>query len=60
MAPDTVNTPNKDSGVVEVAVNGRRYRLPKRPTVVVCIDGSSPATSSAPSSRPRAVVRQRC
>jgi phosphonoacetate hydrolase len=37
MAPDSVN---KISG--EVDVNGRRYRLPKRPTVVVCIDGSEP------------------
>jgi phosphonoacetate hydrolase len=37
MAPDTVNTVGN-----EVAVNGRRYRLPKRPTVVVCIDGSEP------------------
>jgi phosphonoacetate hydrolase len=26
-----------------VAVNGRRYRLPARPVVVVCIDGSEPA-----------------
>lgn len=26
----------------EIAVNGRRYRLPVRPTVVVCIDGSEP------------------
>src|SRR5438477_2666007 len=42
MAPDTVNTPNKEAGVDDVAVNGRRYRVPKRPTVVVCIDGSEP------------------
>jgi phosphonoacetate hydrolase len=42
MAPDTVNTPNKGSGVGEVTVNNRRYRLPKQPTVVVCIDGSEP------------------
>ncbi len=42
MAPDTANTPNKGSGVGEVTVNGRRYRLPKQPTVVVCIDGSEP------------------
>lgn len=27
----------------EVKVNGRRYRLPKRPTVVICIDGFDPA-----------------
>ena len=26
----------------EVSVNGRRYRLPRQPTVVVCIDGSEP------------------
>jgi phosphonoacetate hydrolase len=26
----------------DVLVNGRRYRLPQRPTVVVCIDGSEP------------------
>src|ERR1700741_4575413 len=37
MAPDSVNTL---SG--EIDVNGRRYKLPKRPTVVVCIDGSEP------------------
>jgi len=42
MAPDTINTPNKSSGVGEVTVNGRRYRLPRQPTVVVCIDGSEP------------------
>lgn len=36
MAPDTISTTG------DVAVNGRRYRLPKRPTVVVCIDGSEP------------------
>jgi phosphonoacetate hydrolase len=27
----------------DVSVNGRRYRWPKMPTVVVCIDGSEPA-----------------
>jgi len=27
----------------EVTVNGRRYAWPKRPTVVVCLDGSAPA-----------------
>ena len=37
MAPDSINT----SGG-EIAVNGRRYRLPKQPVVVVCIDGSEP------------------
>ena len=26
----------------EVTVNGRPYRLPRRPTVVVCVDGSEP------------------
>jgi phosphonoacetate hydrolase len=36
MAPDTLNL------VGDVTVNGRRYRLPRRPTVVVCIDGSEP------------------
>jgi len=32
-------------GVVtrEITVNGRRYAWPKRPTVVVCLDGSAPA-----------------
>ena len=28
---------------VEVELNGRRYRRPKRPTVIVCIDGFDPA-----------------
>ena len=37
MAPDSLNTTGG-----EIAVNGRRYRLPKRPTVVVCVDGSEP------------------
>jgi phosphonoacetate hydrolase len=37
MAPDSLNTAGGD-----VTVNGRRYRLPKQPTVVVCIDGSEP------------------
>lgn len=37
MAPDTINTIGG-----EVTVNSRRYRLPKQPTVVVCIDGSEP------------------
>jgi phosphonoacetate hydrolase len=36
MAPDTLST------LGEVTVNDRCYRLPKRPTVVVCIDGSEP------------------
>src|SRR6267154_4492078 len=42
MAPDSLNTANKDTGAGEIAVNGRRYRLPKQPIVVVCIDGSEP------------------
>src|SRR5258708_7253681 len=37
MAPDSINT---ISG--EITVNRRTYKLPKRPTVVVCIDGSEP------------------
>ncbi len=32
MAPDSVNTTGG-----EIAVNGRRYRLPKAPVVVVCV-----------------------
>lgn len=28
--------------VGEVTVNGRRYRFPRQPTVVVCLDGSEP------------------
>src|ERR1700738_4932652 len=42
MAPDSINTPNGKDGVGEITVNGRRYGLPKWPTVVVCIDGSEP------------------
>ena len=37
MAPDSINTI-----LGEIDVNGRRYRLPKQPIVVVCIDGSEP------------------
>jgi phosphonoacetate hydrolase len=37
MAPDSLNTTGG-----EISVNGRRYRLPKQPIVVVCIDGSEP------------------
>ena len=37
MAPDSI-----DSVGGEIALNGRRYALPRRPTVVVCIDGSEP------------------
>ena len=37
MAPDSINTIGGD-----ITVNGRTYRLPKQPVVVVCIDGSEP------------------
>jgi phosphonoacetate hydrolase len=37
MAPDSI-----DSVGGEITLNGRRYALPRRPTVVVCIDGSEP------------------
>ncbi|MDI1283643.1 MAG: phosphonoacetate hydrolase [Reyranella sp.] len=37
MAPDGLNTTGG-----EIAVNGRRYHLPKQPIVVVCVDGSEP------------------
>ena len=37
MAPDSINSTGG-----EIAVNGRTYRLPKQPIVVVCIDGSEP------------------
>ena len=37
MAPDSL-TPSGG----EIAVNGRSYRLPKQPIVVVCVDGSEP------------------
>ena len=37
MAPDSLNTTGG-----EIAVNGRRYRLPKQPVVIVCVDGSEP------------------
>jgi phosphonoacetate hydrolase len=37
MAPDSINTIGR-----EIEVNGRSYRLPRQPTVVVCIDGSEP------------------
>ncbi|MCW5735346.1 MAG: phosphonoacetate hydrolase [Enhydrobacter sp.] len=30
------------SSLGDVTVNGRSYRLPRRPTIVVCIDGSEP------------------
>ena len=38
MAPDTLTR----DATGAVTVNGRTYRLPKNPTVVVCIDGSEP------------------
>src|SRR5215218_2740858 len=37
MAPDSLHPTGG-----EIAVNGRRYRLPRQPTVVVCVDGSEP------------------
>ncbi len=37
MALDSMNTDSR-----EIAVNGRSYRLPKQPVVVVCVDGSEP------------------
>ncbi len=37
MAPDSINV----SGG-EISVNGRSYRLPTQPVVVVCVDGSEP------------------
>ncbi|MBS0520821.1 MAG: phosphonoacetate hydrolase [Proteobacteria bacterium] len=37
MSPDSINA-SRDA----VTVNGRHYRLPRRPTVVVCVDGSQP------------------
>src|SRR5829696_834240 len=33
---------NVQSRIADVQANGRRYRWPKTPTVVVCIDGSEP------------------
>ena len=37
MAPDSINVSGGD-----ISVNGRSYRLPKQPVVVVCVDGSEP------------------
>ncbi len=37
MAPDSHSV-----GGNAISVNGRAYRLPRRPTVVVCVDGSEP------------------
>jgi phosphonoacetate hydrolase len=37
MAPDSIGSVSS-----EVTVNGRHYRLPRHPTVVVCVDGSEP------------------
>ena len=42
MAPDSINTTNKDIGGSGITANDRTYRLPKQPVVVVCIDGSEP------------------
>ena len=33
---DTIST------IGDITVNGRTYRLPRQPVVVVCIDGSEP------------------
>ncbi len=37
MAPDSMNVSGGD-----ISVNGRTYRLPRHPVVVVCVDGSEP------------------
>jgi len=37
MAPDSINVSGGD-----ISVNGRTYRLPRHPVVVVCVDGSEP------------------
>jgi phosphonoacetate hydrolase len=37
MAPDSMNVSGSN-----ISVNGRSYRLPKQPVVVVCVDGSEP------------------
>ncbi|SKA21491.1 phosphonoacetate hydrolase [Enhydrobacter aerosaccus] len=37
MSPDSL-----DAGRDTVTVNGRIYRLPQQPTIVICIDGSEP------------------
>jgi phosphonoacetate hydrolase len=37
MAPDSINVSGGD-----ISVNGRTYRLPRQPIVVVCVDGSEP------------------
>ena len=37
MAPDSMNVSGGD-----ISVNGRTYRLPRQPVVVVCVDGSEP------------------
>ncbi len=37
MAPDSMNVSGGD-----ISVNGRSYRLPQQPVVVVCVDGSEP------------------
>ncbi|MBX3500684.1 MAG: phosphonoacetate hydrolase [Alphaproteobacteria bacterium] len=38
MAPDSLTA----GGTTTITVNGRTYRRPQRPTVVVCVDGSEP------------------
>ncbi|MBL8674240.1 MAG: phosphonoacetate hydrolase, partial [Rhodospirillales bacterium] len=38
MSPDALQPPPADT----IAVNGRAYRRPTRPVVVVCVDGSEP------------------
>jgi phosphonoacetate hydrolase len=40
MAPDTLS--RGPSGTITITVNGRSYRLPSEPVVVVCVDGSEP------------------
>ena len=37
---DTIST------IGDITVNGRTYRLPRQPVVVVCIDGSEPSTQT--------------
>ncbi len=36
--------------MAEIEVNGRRYRLPSQPTVVICFDGCDPAYLDPPGS----------
>jgi len=37
MAPDSIAVSGRD-----ISVNGRSYRLPRQPVVVICVDGSEP------------------